>query len=112
MDLRKQFPFLQRKIHGHPLIYLDSAATAQKPLVVIEALRQFYAEEYATVHRAIYSGAALATEKYQETRKKLQQFLNSRADDEIIFTKGATEAINLVAHSFGKAYIKPGDLIL
>ena len=108
----KEFPMLQKKVHGKPFIYLDSAATTQKPQSVIDAITRFYAEEYATVHRAIYDTAAHATEQYNNVRKQVQQFLNAEGSEEIIFTKGTTEAINLVASSFGRAFVRRDDEII
>ena len=109
---RRQFPMLERKVHGKPLIYLDSAATALKPRAVIEAISRFYAEEYGTVHRAIYAMAAGATERYNEVRAQVARFIGASSAEQIIFTKGTTEAINLVAHSFGKAFIHAGDEVI
>jgi len=106
--MRDEFPIFR----AHPeLIYLDSAATAHKPKCVIDALTQFYAEEYATVHRAIYRGSLKATEKYNETRLLAAKFLNAEPN-EIVFTRGTTDAINLVAQSYGRTFLKPGDEIL
>lgn len=110
--LRKDFPMLGKSMHGKPLVYLDSAATAQKPNAVIDAIANFYRDHYGTVHRAIYQLAVWSTEHYQQTRQKVQAFLNAAKVEEIIFTRGATESINLVAYSFGKAFVKPGDEIL
>lgn len=112
LEAREDFPMLKKSMHGKPLIYFDSAATAQKPLQVIEKIRHFYAEEYATVHRAIYELAVFSTEHYQKAREKVCKFLNAENAEEIIFTRGTTESINFVAYSFGKAFIKPGDEIL
>lgn len=109
---RKDFPILHKKINEHPLVYLDTAATAQKPKRVIEAMNDFYLNHYGTVHRAIYDLSVDATAKYQHVRKKIQKFLNARQPEEIIFTRGTTESINMVAYSFGKAFIHPGDEIL
>lgn len=109
---REEFPMLQAKVHGHPLVYLDSAATAQKPRAVIEAISRFYSSQYGTVHRAIYSTAAWASAEYQQVRRKVQAFINARSADEIVFTKGTTDGINLVAHSFSQAFIFPGDEII
>lgn len=111
-EIRKDFPMLGKSMHGKPLVYLDSAATYQKPNVVIEAVVDFYRSHYGTVHRAIYQLASWSTEHYQKTRQKVQSFLNARKVEEIIFTRGATESINMVAYSFGKAFVKPGDEIL
>lgn len=103
---------LQRSMRGKPLVYLDSAATAQKPRRVIEAMHRFYLEEYGTVHRAVYELAQMATEKYSAVRTRVQKFLNASSHEEILFTKGTTEGINLVASSFGRAFVQPGDEVL
>lgn len=106
--MRDEFPIFQ----AHPeYIYLDSAATAQKPRCVIDSLTKFYAEDYATVHRAIYQRAVRASEQYHETRLVAARFLNAQPD-EIVFTRGTTDAINLVAASWGRTFLKPGDEIL
>lgn len=106
--MRDQFPIFEK----HPeLIYLDSAATAHKPKCVIDALTQFYADEYGTVHRAIYKGSLAATDKYNATRETVRKFLNAAHTEEIVFTRGTTEAINLVALSWGRTHLKPGDEI-
>ena len=110
--LRKDFPMLTKTMHGKPLIYFDSAATAQKPYCVIDAIANFYRDHYGTVHRAVYELAIRSTEDYQKTRQKVRAFLNAAKDEEIIFTRGTTESINLVAYSFGKAFVKPGDEII
>jgi len=110
--IRQDFPLLQKEMHGKPLIYFDSAATSQKPQSVIHAISHFYSAEYGTVHRAVYDLAANATARYEEVRHKIKTFLNAEFVEEIIFTKGTTEAINLVAHSFGKVFINAGDEIL
>ena len=107
-NIYRDFPIFENR----KLIYLDSAATSQKPRSVIEAMSTFYAQNYGTVHRAIYQLAAEATLQYHAVRQQVARFLNAKSADEIIFTKGTTEAINLVAHSFGKAFIKPGDEII
>lgn len=110
--LRKDFPMLSQSMHGKPLVYLDSAATSQKPSAVIETITNFYQNHYGTVHRAVYQLAIHSSEEYQKTRQKVCSFLHAAKDEEIIFTKGSTESINLVAHCFGKAFVKPGDEIL
>ena len=110
--VRKDFPMLNKTMHGKPLVYLDSAATSQKPASVIDAITSFYRDHYGTVHRAVYQLALKSTEEYQQTRCKVRAFLNARKDEEIIFTRGTTESINLIAYSFGKAFVKPGDEIL
>jgi len=109
---REDFPLLKITMHGKPLIYLDTGATAQKPKKVIDTLHDFYSNRYGTVHRAVYDLAVYATKAYQEARVKIQKFLNAKHMEEIIFTRGTTESINLVAYSFGKAFIQPGDEIL
>lgn len=111
-NLRKSFPILQRTVEGHPLIYFDTAATAQKPQAVIDAISRFYSHDYGTVHRAIYSLARDASNAYHEARQTVARFLNSPTPEEIIFTRGTTESINLVAHSLGDLCLNPGDEIL
>ncbi len=109
---RAEFPMLGQSMHGHPLVYLDSAATAQKPLSVIEKIRSFYAEHYGTVHRAVYGLAVHATEEYHKARERAQAFLNAKKAEEVIFTRGTTESINCIATVFGRKFIKPRDEIL
>src|SRR5579872_7331895 len=109
---RDDFPMFQKKVYGHPLIYLDSAATALKPLAVIDALSSFYKESYGTVHRGIYHLAKEATEQYHAARRKIQKFINAKYPEEILFTKGTTDGINLVAHSLGEGFFQKGDEIL
>lgn len=109
---RKDFPILERTMHGKPLIYFDSAATAQKPSVVIDTIADFYRKDYGTVHRAVYDLSLHSTKEYQEAREKVRRFINAEKSEEIIFTRGTTESINLVANSFGKAFISPGDEVL
>lgn len=109
---REDFPMLKQQVHGKPLMYFDSAATAQKPACVIQAITEFYSKRYGTVHRAVYELARRSTEDYQAVREKVRKFLNAAKCEEIVYTKGTTESINLVAHSFGKAFCKPGDEII
>ena len=111
-NVRKDFPVLQTKIHGKPLVYLDSAATMQKPKCVVEAMSRFYLGEYGTVHRAVYSLASQATARYDQVRSLVQGFIGAAHLEEIVFVRGTTEGINLVAHSFGKAFIEPLDEII
>jgi cysteine desulfurase / selenocysteine lyase len=110
--VREDFPMVKKTMNGKPLVYLDSAATTQKPQVVIDAMKRFYEEEYGTVHRAVYELAAHSTEMYSGVREKVRRFINARDEEEIVFTRGTTEAINLVAYSFGKAFIQQGDEII
>jgi cysteine desulfurase/selenocysteine lyase len=110
--IRRDFPILSRSVHGKPLIFLDSAASAQKPQVVIDAVASCYAEEYANIHRGVYFLSQLATEKFEGARAKVQRFLNAAEAREIVFTRNATEAINLVASSYGRRFLKRGDEVL
>ncbi len=110
--IRGDFPILFREIHGRPLVYLDNAASAQKPKPVIEAMDHTLRFEYANVHRGIHHLSNAATQKYEDARETTRRFLNARAAEEIIFAKNATEAVNIVAQSWGVANIKPGDEIV
>ncbi len=110
---RRDFPiFAAARPHGRRLAFLDSAASAQKPAVVIERIRHFYACEYANIHRGIYDLSARATESFEAVREQTRRFLNARHREEIVFTRGTTESINLVARCFARAFMKPGDAIL
>jgi len=111
-NARADFPVLDQKVHGHPLIYLDNAATAQKPRAVIEALVHFYERDNANVHRGIHELSRRSTEAYEAARARAARFLNARQSAEIIFTRGATEGINLVANTWGVRNLLPGDTIL
>jgi cysteine desulfurase/selenocysteine lyase len=114
-DLRKvreDFPILERSAHGKPLAYFDNAATTQKPQAVIDAVRRFYERSNANIHRAVHLLSGLATQQYEEARAKVQRFLNAAASREIIFVRGATEALNLVAQTFGRANVRAGDEII
>ncbi len=111
--LRQHFPFLSQQIDGHPLVYLDSAATSQKPQAVLDRMERFYREENANPHRGMHVPAERATVAYEEARKTVQMFLHSKHADEIVFTKNATEAINLVAISLSRqGFLKKGDRIV
>ena len=110
--VREDFPILGMQVHGKPLVYLDNAASAQKPKVVLDRLTQAYTSEYSNVHRGLHYLANAATEGYEGAREKVADFLNAGRSDEIIFTRGATEAINLVAQTFGRERIGPGDEIV
>jgi cysteine desulfurase/selenocysteine lyase len=110
--IRADFPLLRQQIHGKPLVYLDNAATSQKPQAVIETLTRYYAEENSNVHRGVHLLSERATEAYEAGRATVQRFLNAADTREIIFVRGATEGINLVAQSYGRASIKPGDEII
>jgi cysteine desulfurase / selenocysteine lyase len=110
--LRRDFPILDQQVHGKPLIYLDNAATSQKPRAVIDALTHYYEHDNANVHRGIHELSNRATAGYEAARARAAKFLNARSPDEIIFTRGTTEAINLVAATWGVKHLKPGDKIL
>jgi cysteine desulfurase/selenocysteine lyase len=110
--VRADFPILGLRPRGKPLVYLDNAASSQKPRRVIEALRRFYETENANVHRGVHYLSQLATERHEAARETLKRFLNARDSKEIVFTAGATDSLNLVATSFGQAFLKPGDEVL
>jgi cysteine desulfurase/selenocysteine lyase len=110
--IREDFPILAMQVYGKPLIYLDNAASAQKPKAVLDRLEQAYRSEYANVHRGLHYLANAATEAYEGAREKVRAFLNARRSEEIIFTRNATEAINLVSYAFGRERIKAGDEIV
>ena len=115
MDIKKiktEFPIFKQKIKGKPLVYLDSANSSQKPQVVIKKISNFYETEYSNVGRSVHSLAVKATNRYEETRDKVKNYFNAKHREEIVFTKGATEAINLVASSYGEQFITSGDEII
>ena len=111
-QIRAQFPILHQEVNGKPLMYFDNAATTQKPKQVIDALQRYYELDNANIHRAAHTLAARSTEYFEATRKTIQQFINAKEEAECIFTKGVTECINLVAQTWGKANLKPGDEVL
>ncbi|HAK54618.1 MAG: cysteine desulfurase [Vicinamibacterales bacterium] len=110
--VRKEFPILGRKVHGQPLVYLDNAATTQKPRVVLDALVRYYTEHNANIHRGVHYLSETATQAHEAARRTVQRFVNARDAREIVFTRNATEGINLVAHSFGQAHVREGDEIV
>jgi len=110
--VRRDFPILSQTVHGKPLVYLDNAATTQKPRCVIERVRKFDAEQYGTVRRGSYKLSEQATLLYEEARQKVADFFNAPDRKEIVFTSGTTQAINLVAHSYGRKFVKSGDEII
>jgi len=110
--LREDFPILHQSVHGHPLVYLDNAASAQKPRAVIDAISQFYSSDYSNIHRGVHALSERSTRRYEEARIKVQRFLNAADPHEIIFTRGTTEGINLVAQTYGRKHVGPGDEIL
>ena len=111
-NIKSQFPIFSKKINGKPLIYLDSSNSSQKPMCVINRLNDFYKNEFSNIGRSIHSLAVNATNKFEETRMSVKNFINANSKDEIIFTKNATESINLVAATFGQQNIVKGDEIL
>lgn len=110
--IRKDFPALHQTIHSKPLVYLDNAATTQKPLSVVDAIRDFYLKDCSNIHRGVHELSERATRDYEEARVKVQEFIRAAHSREIIFVRGTTEAINLVAHSYGRAHLKTGDEIV
>jgi cysteine desulfurase/selenocysteine lyase len=110
--IRKDFPSLHQTIYGKPLVYLDNAATSQKPKVMIDAVSEYYSTINSNVHRGVHFLSQKATDAFEDTRNHIRRYLNVRHSHEIIFTKSATEAINLVAHSFGKRYLRKGDEVI
>ena len=111
-QVRKDFPILHQLVNGKPLVYLDNGATSQKPQSVIDALVRYYTTENANVHRGVHTLSQQATDDYENARSKIRSFLNAASDQEIIYTRGTTESINLVAQTFGKQNIGPGDEII
>jgi cysteine desulfurase/selenocysteine lyase len=110
--LREDFPILHQQINGHPLIYFDNAATSQKPRAMLEALRQFYEHDNANVHRGLHALSERATEAYEKSRQRVAEYLGASSADEIVFTRGTTESINLVAQAWGEKFLRAGDAIL
>ncbi|MBS4205228.1 cysteine desulfurase [Lederbergia citrea] len=111
-EVRKQFPILDQDVNGHPLVYLDSAATSQKPVQVIEAIDAYYREYNSNVHRGVHTLGTRATDKYEGAREKVRKFINAASTEEIIFTRGTTTALNTVAASYGRANLSEGDEIV
>ena len=110
--LREDFPILHQQVRGQDLIYFDSAATSQKPRAVIEALRNYYEHDNANVHRGLHTLSGRATDAYEHARQRVAEYISAASADEIIFTRGTTESINLVAQAWGEKFIREGDVIL
>ncbi len=110
--VRKDFPILQRSINGRPLVYLDSGASSQRPLAVLRAVEEYETHSHANVHRGVHALSQAATEAFEGARERVRRFINARSTKEIIFTRGTTEGINLVAQSYARPRFKPGDEIL
>ncbi|MDC3417883.1 cysteine desulfurase [Aquibacillus salsiterrae] len=111
-EIRKQFPILDQEINGNPLVYLDSAATSQKPIQVIKALDEYYKQDNSNVHRGVHTLGTRATDKYEGAREKVRNFINAESTKQIIFTRGTTTAINTVAYSYARATLQEGDEIV
>lgn len=111
-QIRKDFPILSREVYGKPLVYLDNSATTQKPRIVVDAIANEYYSENANVHRGVHFLSQQATELHESARAKIAKFLNASSPSEIVFTRGATEGLNLVASSFGEAFLKEGDYVI
>jgi len=111
-NVKSQFPIFSKKVNGKPLVYLDSSNSSQKPINVIDRLESFYKNEFSNIGRSIHALSVNATNKFDETRTSVKKFINANSKDEIIFTKNATESINLVASTFGQQNIEKGDEIL
>ena len=111
-NIRSQFPILTQKVNGKPLIYLDNGATSQKPIAVMESWEKYYSEINANVHRGIHTLSQLATEEMEVSRRKVQKFLNAKNDFEVIFTKGTTEGINLIAYAITNLIKKDDEIII
>src|SRR5262245_53461868 len=110
--VRRDFPILATKVHGKPLVFLDSGASAQKPRQVIDTMREIYEKGYANIHRGVYHLSQLATERFEGVRGKVAKFINAGSADDIVFTRNGTEAINLVAQSYGRTFFKEGDEVV
>ncbi|MFU1794017.1 cysteine desulfurase [Paenibacillus azoreducens] len=110
--IREQFPILKQEINGHPLVYLDSAATSQKPLAVIEALRHYYEYDNANVHRGVHTLGSRATDAYEGAREKVAKFIHAKSTKEIVFTRGTTTSLNMVASSYARSILSEGDEIV
>jgi cysteine desulfurase/selenocysteine lyase len=110
--IRRDFPALNQQVHGRPLAWLDNAATTQKPQSVIDAVSRFYAQDNSNIHRGAHTLAARATDAFEQARQKVQTFLGASSSKEIVFVRGTTEGINLVAQTYGKKFLQPGDEIV
>ncbi|NIV35027.1 MAG: aminotransferase class V-fold PLP-dependent enzyme, partial [Anaerolineae bacterium] len=110
-SVRADFPILERQVHGKPLVYLDNAATSQKPKSVIASMSEYYCRYNANIHRGVHTLAEEATSAYEQARRKVGRFINAYRPSEVVFVRNTTEAINLVAMSWGRAYVGEGDVI-
>ncbi|MDT8324649.1 MAG: cysteine desulfurase [Bacteroidota bacterium] len=112
LHVRRDFPVLRQRVHNHPLVYLDNGATTQKPQVVLDTMQRFYSEQYSNVHRGVHHLSQVATDLYEDARRTVQRFINAEREEEIIFVRGTTEAINLVAQTYGKRELGAGDEVV
>src|SRR5215469_2442280 len=110
--IREDFPILRERVNGHPLIYFDSAASSQKPTAVLDVVRNYYEHENANVHRGLHTLSARATEHYEKSRQRVADYIGAKSADEIVFTRGTTESINLVAQAWGGKFLRAGDVVL
>ena len=110
--IRADFPILKREVYGKKLVYLDNAATAQKPQAVIDALVNYYTQDNSNIHRGVHYLCQVATVAYEESRENVQAYINAKEKHEVVFTKGTTDSINLMAYSFGEKYITTGDEVI
>ena len=110
--LRKDFPILDQKMNGEPLVYLDSAATTQKPKQVIDAINNYYLHDNANVHRGVYELSERATNQFEQVREKVRKFINAKSEREIVYTRGTTDGLNMIASTYGEAFIHEGDEIV
>ena len=111
-NIRSQFPILDQEVNGRPLVYLDSAATSQKPLSVIESVERYYREYNSNVHRGVHTLGTKATDGFEGARDKVRKFINAASREEVIFSRGTTTSLNIVATSYGRAFCKEGDEIV
>ncbi|MBT3604246.1 MAG: aminotransferase class V-fold PLP-dependent enzyme, partial [Candidatus Latescibacteria bacterium] len=112
LRIRADFPILSQQVQGHPLVYLDNAATAQKPRSVIDAISHYYTDQNANVHRGVHHLSQVATDAYEASRRKIKQFIKAKSDVECLFVKGTTEGINLIAQTYGRQNIGPNDEVI
>jgi len=112
LEIRKDFPILEQEVYGKPLVYFDNAASSQKPIQVIDAISNYYLTTHSNIHRGVHFLSQKATQAYEDGREKMRAFINAEKTHEIIFTKGTTDAINLVAHSFGRSHLNAGDEVV
>ena len=111
-DIRKDFPILSREVNGKPLVYLDNGATSQKPQVVIDAINSYYSHDNANIHRGVHTLSQVATTAYEEARKKIQHWINAELSEEVLFTKGTTDGVNIIANAWGRFHLQKGDEVI